>query len=227
MIEHGPDKALVSARARGQVRAKGSVRAAVAEAGPAVRRYLFALGATWDEAEDLAQGALLKAWRARAGFDGRADVRTWIFSIARNHWRDEIRRRGADRTEQGTTGQEQMIDPSVSGVHPHIKPRPVVAVPDPPKTPLEAAARSEGLCCDPSRETLFADRCCRTLQSIGDSSDTLVCTVCRRHSLASASAALLSGAPLQPLCGFCGTPMRPWNPFGTEHGALPGSLDIG
>ena len=114
MTKDGPDKALVSAGGRGRVRATGPVRAAVAEVGPAVRRYLFALGATWDEAEDLTQGALLKAWRARASFDGRADVRTWIFSIARNHWRDQIRRRGADRAEQGMTGQEQMIDPSVS-----------------------------------------------------------------------------------------------------------------
>jgi RNA polymerase sigma-70 factor (ECF subfamily) len=70
-----------------------SLRAALGEAGRAVRRYLFGLCGDWHEAEDLAQEALLRAWTNRHGFDGRAGVRTWIFAIARNHWLDRLRRR--------------------------------------------------------------------------------------------------------------------------------------
>ena len=70
-----------------------SLRAALGEAGRAVRRYLFGLCGDWHEAEDLAQEALLRAWRKRHSFDGRAGVRTWIFAIARNHWLDRLRRR--------------------------------------------------------------------------------------------------------------------------------------
>ena len=34
---------------------------------------------------------MLKAWRGRAGFDGQADAKTWIFTIARNQWLDCLR----------------------------------------------------------------------------------------------------------------------------------------
>lgn len=69
------------------------LRAALVNAAPAVRRYLFGMCGRWHEAEDLAQEALLKAWAGRESFDGRANPRTWIFTIARNHWLDRLRRR--------------------------------------------------------------------------------------------------------------------------------------
>ena len=70
-----------------------AVRTTLEKAGPAVRRFLFAMGVSWDDAEDAAQETLLRAWRDRASFDGRADVRTWIFRIARNHYLDVVRQR--------------------------------------------------------------------------------------------------------------------------------------
>jgi RNA polymerase sigma-70 factor (ECF subfamily) len=76
------------------------MRAALSEAGPAVRRYLYGMCGRWHEAEDLAQETLLKAWRKRDGFDGRADVKTWVFRIARNHWLDRLRRRRVRPLEQ-------------------------------------------------------------------------------------------------------------------------------
>ena len=39
---------------------------------------------SFDEAEDLVQETLLRAWRGRAGFEGRSLVRTWLYRIATN-----------------------------------------------------------------------------------------------------------------------------------------------
>jgi RNA polymerase sigma factor (sigma-70 family) len=82
------------------------MRAAVSDAGGAVRRFLFGMCGDWHVAEDLAQESLLKAWRSRASFDGRANVRTWVFTIARNTWVDYLRRRrvrGAEETMDQAT----------------------------------------------------------------------------------------------------------------------------
>ena len=37
-----------------------------------------------DEAEDLVQETMLRAWRGRAGFEGRSSLRTWLYRIATN-----------------------------------------------------------------------------------------------------------------------------------------------
>ena len=78
----------------------GEMRAAVADTGGAVRRFLFGMCGDWHVAEDLAQESLLKAWRSRANFDGRANVRTWVFAIARNAWLDYLRRRRVRGVEE-------------------------------------------------------------------------------------------------------------------------------
>lgn len=39
---------------------------------------------SFDEAEDLVQETLLRAWRGRAGFEGRSMVKTWLYRIATN-----------------------------------------------------------------------------------------------------------------------------------------------
>jgi RNA polymerase sigma-70 factor (ECF subfamily) len=108
---------------RDAARAGEAVRAALADAAPLVQRYLYGVCGNWDQAEDLAQSVLLKAWDKRAGFDGRANVRTWVFAIARNHWRDQLRRRRSAGVEQPMTEDMAIRDHSPS--------------------PLEHAARGE------------------------------------------------------------------------------------
>jgi RNA polymerase sigma-70 factor (ECF subfamily) len=69
------------------------LRAEIGACCHAVRCYLLAMTGNWHEADEAAAEALAKAWQKRHLFDGRSQVRTWIFTIARNHWRDEIRKR--------------------------------------------------------------------------------------------------------------------------------------
>jgi RNA polymerase sigma-70 factor, ECF subfamily len=55
---------------------------------PAFRRKVFGLAYSLlrdrEAAEDVTQEVFIKVWRALPGFDGRAAVSTWIYTIARN-----------------------------------------------------------------------------------------------------------------------------------------------
>jgi DNA-directed RNA polymerase specialized sigma24 family protein len=65
--------------------------------------YCRRLLASSDGAEDALQEALLRAWRARSNFAGRATFRTWLYRIATNACLDEMRRdrwRPADRSRR-------------------------------------------------------------------------------------------------------------------------------
>jgi RNA polymerase sigma-70 factor (ECF subfamily) len=55
---------------------------------PAFRRRVFGLVYSFlrdrEAAEDVTQEVFIKVWRALPGFDGRASMSTWIYTIARN-----------------------------------------------------------------------------------------------------------------------------------------------
>ncbi len=60
---------------------------------PRVKAYLLRLGASSAVAEELAQEALLSAWRKAHLFDpAKASAATWLFTIARNLRIDALRR---------------------------------------------------------------------------------------------------------------------------------------
>jgi RNA polymerase sigma-70 factor, ECF subfamily len=64
-----------------------------------VRRYrrelhvhCYRMRGSFDEAEDHVQEVLLRAWRARDGFQGRSSERTWLYRVATNACLDTLRR---------------------------------------------------------------------------------------------------------------------------------------
>ena len=93
---------------------EAALRASLVEVSPAVRRFLFGMCGDWDQAEDLAQAALLKAWANRHKFDGRAKPATWIFTIARNHWYDRLRRQRTRPAHEHMHEQFAQPDPAPS-----------------------------------------------------------------------------------------------------------------
>jgi RNA polymerase sigma-70 factor (ECF subfamily) len=56
-----------------------------------VRRFAYSFARHWSDADDLAQEALLKAYRAFGGFEGRASLATWLYSVTRSVCYDHYR----------------------------------------------------------------------------------------------------------------------------------------
>ncbi len=57
-----------------------------------VYRYLRSLTGDDHLAEDLASETFLEVLTSLAGFRGRSDIRTWLFTIARRRWAAHLRR---------------------------------------------------------------------------------------------------------------------------------------
>jgi RNA polymerase sigma-70 factor (ECF subfamily) len=73
---------------------------------PRVYRFALRLTGSRQEAEDLAQETLLKAWRSRGQLrDARTTV-VWLFTICRNLWNDQLRRK-ARRPSMVETSEDQ------------------------------------------------------------------------------------------------------------------------
>jgi RNA polymerase sigma-70 factor (ECF subfamily) len=62
---------------------------------PRVYRFALRLVRNQHMAEDLAQEALLRAWRQRKTLRDAGTMRTWVFRITVNVWRDWLRRSGS------------------------------------------------------------------------------------------------------------------------------------
>ena len=84
-------------------RSAGGDRAAFTELmgrhAEAVHRFLLALGASPEDAEDALQDCFLSTWRSAGTFRGTDSARGWLFSTARNALRRLHRRRAGEPCE--------------------------------------------------------------------------------------------------------------------------------
>jgi RNA polymerase sigma-70 factor (ECF subfamily) len=62
------------------------------QARPALTSFVRRLLPSPQDAEDVVQETFLKAFQARESFDGRASIKTWLYTIALNVVRDRARR---------------------------------------------------------------------------------------------------------------------------------------
>jgi RNA polymerase sigma-70 factor, ECF subfamily len=82
----------------------------------ALHLHCYRMMGSFDEAEDLVQEALVRAWRGRAGFEGRSTVRTWLYRIATNACLDHLEKRtpravSLDGSETSETGVADWLQP--------------------------------------------------------------------------------------------------------------------
>ena len=86
---------------------------------PAFRRKVFGLAYSFlrdrEAAEDVTQEVFIKVWRALPGFDGRASMSTWMYTIARNASLSALRARRP---------QSSLSDPEVMEAAEAINPVP-------------------------------------------------------------------------------------------------------
>ena len=94
-------------------------KAMMMRAIPQLRAFARGLSGSVDLADDLVQEAMLKAWAARASFQAGTNFRGWIFTILRNKYYSQMRRRKfvgewddvvADRLLAAPAGQEKTIE---------------------------------------------------------------------------------------------------------------------
>jgi RNA polymerase sigma factor (sigma-70 family) len=79
--------------------------------GTAVYNYFRFLGASPDEAEELSAETFFRAIRAQDRYDpSRASARTWLCRIARNAWRDALRRARRRQAIPISTYRDLMVD---------------------------------------------------------------------------------------------------------------------
>lgn len=79
-------------------------KAQLTELIPQMRAFARSLCSTAAAADDLAQEALLKAWKSRDRFERGTNLKAWVFTILRNHFYSEKRR----------SWRKQSLDPGVA-----------------------------------------------------------------------------------------------------------------
>jgi len=60
-----------------------------------LRAFCYRMAGSLDDADDLLQESLLRAWRGLSGFEGRASVRTWLYRVTSSACLDALKHRAA------------------------------------------------------------------------------------------------------------------------------------
>ncbi len=69
---------------------------------PALRAFAVSLSGQQDKADDLVQDTIMKAWGKRDSFEMGTNIKAWLFTILRNEFYSQMRKRG--REVQDTEG---------------------------------------------------------------------------------------------------------------------------
>ena len=129
----GPSETDVAAARQGDERAFGAV---VAPYRRELRAYCYRMAGSIDDADDLLQESLLRAWRGLPGFDGRANLRTWLYRVASSACLDRLKNRTArKRAEDQGPAARARDDAPPGDMDAYLGPCPADVYADEPASP--------------------------------------------------------------------------------------------
>lgn len=89
----------------------GAFAAMVAPYRRELRAFCYRMAGSLDEADDLLQESLLRAWRGLPGFEGRASVRTWLYRVTSSACIDALKKRSARKRAEDRGPAADPADP--------------------------------------------------------------------------------------------------------------------
>jgi len=90
-------------------------RAGLIELIPFLRAFARTLCGVRDDADDLCQETLAKAWQSRSGFQIGTNLKAWLFMILRNHFYSERRRSWRQRPWDESGVEATHVAPGAQG----------------------------------------------------------------------------------------------------------------
>ena len=107
-LASGKDRTLLQRARQGEVAAfEALIEPHVASA----RRLAYSFCHNWADADDLAQEALIKAFRSIASFRGEASVATWLYTVVRSACLDWRRSRQTKNRAAEDSLSDEQLDP--------------------------------------------------------------------------------------------------------------------
>jgi RNA polymerase sigma-70 factor, ECF subfamily len=97
--------------------APDDVRGAMLAAVPNLRAFAVSLCGDVDRANDLVQETLLRAWSHLESFEPGTNMSAWLFTILRNHFRTEYRKRRREVEDVDGGYAERLTTPEAQTGH--------------------------------------------------------------------------------------------------------------
>lgn len=83
---------------------------------PSLRAFALSLTQNSDKADDLVQETLVKAWDKHASFQMGTNLKAWLFTILRNEFYSQMRKRGREvQDSDGIMTERLAVHPSQHG----------------------------------------------------------------------------------------------------------------
>ena len=84
---------------------------------PSLRAFAVSLSGKHDKADDLVQDTVMKAWAKQSSFEMGTNLKAWLFTILRNEFYSQMRKRGREvQDTDGAFTERMSVHPSQYGI---------------------------------------------------------------------------------------------------------------